>query len=86
MEGSSVRFWFEVMDVDGDGLLTVEDIMTLLHEKADWNHSTKYLPAFEVYWLELCRVDSTTSVKLRDMERSQAGPYCFRTFILMEDV
>lgn len=54
MEGSSVRFWFEVMDVDGDGLLTVEDIMTLLHEKADWNHSTKYLPAFEVYWLELC--------------------------------
>lgn len=33
MEGSSVRFWFEVMDVDGDGLLTVEDIMTLSMRK-----------------------------------------------------
>ncbi|CBK20795.2 uncharacterized protein [Blastocystis hominis] len=34
MEGSSRRFWFEIMDGDGDGVLNKEDIQELVRE---WN-------------------------------------------------
>lgn len=88
MQGRSLRFWFDVMDLDGDGRFGIEDMLGLEQEKPGWYEQEKYYRSFESVWIELCdscNVDIQGSLSVKDIERSNIGSYCFDHFILQSE-
>ena len=88
MQGRSYASWFRVMDVDVDERISLEDVLTLLHEKSGWNKKEPFLRKFDALWLELCDLCQTSprdAIPLKKLQVSGAGPFCFEHFILADD-
>ena len=82
MEGSSRRFWFEIMDGDGDGVLNKEDIQELVRE---WNSTAQLTVEKETIWIELCDLCSIhyeDEIHYKDVCKENVSKFCFQRLSL----
>ena len=82
MEGSSCRFWFEIMDGDGDGVLNKEDVQELVRE---WNGTTQQATEKETIWIELCdlcNIPNGVEIHYEDICKENVSIFCFQRLIL----
>ena len=85
MEGHSRRFWFDIMDGDGDGELSKDDIQELARE---WKNSTQTICEKDIIWVELCdicNIHETKMIQYEDICRDYVSTFCFQRLILSCD-
>ena len=81
MEGHSRRFWFEIMDGDGDGVLNKQDIQELVNE---WSDNPQTTIEKETIWIELCDMCNMANqeiIRYQDICNDHVSTFCFQRLI-----
>ena len=85
MEGQSRRFWFDVMDGDGDGFLNMLDITEL---DSEWELENQTISEKSSVWIELCDmcgIGLNQVIKYQYVCNPLVSTFCFRHLILQGD-
>ena len=85
MQGKSISFWFSIIDVDEDNLLTISDVSQLVKELSPSSDSCLYLSPVQRVWTELCdqcMAPTDRPLRLQDIRRNNVGAYCFQQLVL----
>lgn len=85
MEGQSRRFWFDVMDGDGDGFLNMLDITEL---DSEWEPENQTISEKSSVWIELCDmcgIGLNQVIKYQYVCNPLVSTFCFRHLILQGD-
>ena len=79
MQGKSMRFWFDVIDGDDDGVLSQHDVIQCLKDTSYDEKSQTMI------WIELCDMcDSSihSTISFKQFKLHNAGQFCFQHIIL----
>ena len=79
MQGKSLRFWFDVIDGDDDGVLSQYDVIQCLKD-------TSYDEKLQtMIWIELCDMCNTpidSTISFKQFKLHNVGNFCFQYIIL----
>ena len=84
MQDHSLRFWFNVMDVDNDGVVGINDIRQHIDSHSKPLTNKYFCSQACLIWTELCDlcgVSVDSNIAFKNIKDSKAGSYCFDTII-----
>ena len=89
MQERSVRFWFGVLDIDNDGVISRNDIRQHVAGHSVPQESRYFCSNACLIWTELCDlcgVQTSHCISFLQFKESKAGPYCFDTIIRNQEL